>query len=203
MTADAGREASVRSRAYSVLELLVGLSLVTLLCGVGMPALLAARDDLRADGAADLLVSQFHGARLEALRRNAQVAVRFEADGADYLLAVYVDGNGNGVRAADIAGGADTLLRPRERLSQHFPGMRFGFEAGVPDIDGVSSAENPDPIRLGRSRMASFSPSGTSSSGTVYMCGDGHRQLAVRVLGGTGRIRSLLFNAGTGTWEAR
>lgn len=191
------------SRAYSVLELLVALSLAALLCGVGMPALLAARDDVRADGATDLLVSQLHAARLDALRRNAQVAVRFEAEGDDWLLAVYVDGNANGVLAADITSGADTLLRPRERISQHFPSVQFGFEEGVPDIDGVSSATNPDPIRFGRSRMASFSPSGTSSSGTVYLHGGGHRQTAVRVLGGTGRIRSLVFNARTGAWETR
>jgi type II secretory pathway pseudopilin PulG len=191
------------SRAYSVVELLVAVTLALLLCTAGTPALLAARDDIRADGAADFLVSQFHQARMEALRRNAQVAVRFESDGDDYLLALYVDGNANGVRATDITSGADPLLRPRERLGQEFPGVRFGFEEGVPDIDGIPSAENPDPIRFGRSRMLSFSPTGTSSSGTVYLHGRGHRQLAVRVLGGTGRVRSLLFNVGVARWDSR
>lgn len=191
------------SRAYSVVELLVGLTLALLLCGAGMPSLLAARDDVRADGAADFLVSQFHKVRLDALHRNAQVAVRFESEGDDYLLAFYVDGNANGVRSTDITSGADPLLRPRERLGQQFPGVRFGFEEGVPDIDGVPSAENPDPIRFGRSRMLSFSPTGTSSSGTVYLHGRGHRQLAVRVLGGTGRIRSLFFNVTAATWGSR
>jgi type II secretory pathway pseudopilin PulG len=191
------------SRAYSVVELLVGVTLALLLCGAGMPALLAARDDIRADGAADYLVSQFHQARMEALRRNAQIAIRFEPDGDDYLLAFYVDGNANGVRATDIAGGADPLLRPRERLGHQFPGVRFGFAEGVPDIDGVPSAENPDPIRFGRSRMLSFSPTGTSSSGTVYLHSLGRRQFAVRVLGGTGRVRSLLFNEGTARWNSR
>jgi type II secretory pathway pseudopilin PulG len=191
------------SRAYSAIELLVGVTLALLLCGVGMPALLSARDDIRADGAAHFLVSQFHQARMEALRRNAQVAVRFESDSDDYLLAYYVDGNANGVRATDITSGADPLLRPRERLGQRFPSVRFGFEEGVPDLDNIPSAENPDPVRFGRSRMLSFSPTGTSSSGTVYLHGRGHRQLAVRVMGGTGRIRSLLFNFGAARWDSR
>ncbi len=185
------------SRAYSFLELLVGLNLAVLLCGAGMTTLLAARDAVRAVGATDLLVSQFYLARMEALRRNAQVAVRFEPDGDDCLLALYVDGNGNGVRAVDITSGVDALLRPRETLRQQFPGVQFGFKAGVPDIDGTSSAVNPGRIRFGRSRMVSFSPTGTSSSGTVYLRGRGHRQLAVRVLGGTGRVRSLDFNFAT------
>jgi type II secretory pathway pseudopilin PulG len=191
------------SRAYSVVELLVAVTLALLLCGAGMPGLLAARDDIRADGAADFLVSQFHQARMEALRRNAQVAIRFEADGDDYLLAFYVDGNANGVRATDITNGADPLLRPRERVGAQFPGVGFGFDEGVPDIDGVPSAQNADPIRFGRGRMLSFSPTGTCSSGTVYLHGRGHRQFAVRVLGGTGRVRSLLFNAGTVRWDSR
>lgn len=191
------------SRAYSVIELLVGLTLALLLCGASMPSLLAAREDVRADGAADFLVSQFQKTRMEALRRNAHVAVRFESDGDDYLLAFYVDGNANGVRATDITSGVDALLRPRERLDQQFPGVRFGFEEGVTDVDGVRSADNPDPIRFGRSRMLSFSPMGTSSSGTVYLHGRGHRQLAVRVLGGTGRIRSVVFNVVAATWGSR
>jgi hypothetical protein len=165
--------------------------------------LLAARDGIRADGAADYLVSQIHGARMEALKRRAHVAVRFEPDGDDYLLAFYVDGNANGVRASDIASGVDVLLRPREPLRQQFTGVRFGFEDGVPDVDGTGTLEDRDPIRVGRSRLLSFSPTGTSSTGTVYLHGRGRRQLAVRVLGVTGRIRSLSFDFGTGTWRPR
>jgi type II secretory pathway pseudopilin PulG len=189
--------------AYSMLELLVCLSLVLIASGAGAPALLAARDGIRADGAADFLVSQLHGARMEALKRRAHVAVRFEADGDDFLLAWYLDGNGNGVRATDIASGTDVLLRPREPLRDHFAGVRFGFEDGVPDMDGTAALDNRDPIRVGRSRMLSFSPTGTSSTGTVYLHGRGRRQLAVRVLGATGRIRTLGFDFGTRTWLPR
>jgi hypothetical protein len=193
----------VSRAAYSVLELLICLSLALVVCSASAPVLLAARDGIRADGAADYLVSQIHGARMEALKRRAHVAVRFEPDGDDYLLAFYVDGNANGVRASDIASGVDVLLRPREPLRQQFTGVRFGFEDGVPDVDGTGTLEDRDPIRVGRSRLLSFSPTGTSSTGTVYLHGRGRRQLAVRVLGVTGRIRSLSFDFGTGTWRPR
>jgi type II secretory pathway pseudopilin PulG len=189
--------------AYSILELLVCLSLALVASAASAPVLLAARDGIRADGAADFLVSQLHGARMEALKRRAHVALRFEPDGDDYLLACYVDGNGNGVRAADITSGVDVLLRPRAPLRNQFAGVHFGFEDGVPDVDGTGTLENRDPIRVGRSRMLSFSPTGTSSSGTVYLHGRGRRQLAVRVLGGTGRIRSLGFDFGARTWQPR
>jgi len=189
--------------AYSVLELLICLALAMIAFGGSAPVLLAARDGIMANGAADFLVGQLHGARMEALKRRANVAVRFEPDGDDYLLAVYVDGNANGVRAADITSGVDALMRPRETLRQQFAGVRFGFEDGVPDVDETDTLENRDPIRVGTSRMLSFSPTGTSSSGTVYLHGRGRHQLAVRVLGGTGRIRSLDFDFGARTWRTR
>lgn len=188
---------------YSVLELVVGLSLALIICGAGAPVLLATREGILADGAAGHLVSQLHAIRMEALKRRASVAIRFEPAGNDYVVAVYVDGNSNGVLSADIANGVDTPLGPRETLGQRFAGVRFGFEDGVPDADGVPITGNADPIRAGRSRMLSFSPTGTSSSGTVYLHGRGHHQLAVRVLGGTGRIRCLSYDFGAGRWQPR
>jgi hypothetical protein len=188
---------------YSVLELLVCLSLAALAFAVSAPGLLAAREDALADGAADYIVSALHGARMEALKRRASVAIRFEAAGDDFLLAVYIDGNGNGVRSADITSGEDTLIRARSLLREQFPGIRFGFEPGVPDVDGADTSADADPIRVGLSRMLSFSPTGTSSSGTVYLHGRGPHQLAVRVLGATGRIRSLDYEFGARKWVPR
>ena len=107
------------------------------------------------------------------------------------------------MRAADISSGEDLLVRPRWLLRDQFAGVAFGFEAGVPDVDGGDTSSDPDPIRVGLSRMLSFSPTGTSSSGTVYLRGRGAHQLAVRVLGGTGRIRSYDFDFGSRTWVLR
>jgi Tfp pilus assembly protein FimT len=189
--------------AYSLVELLLCLGLVMVLGAATTPGLLAARDTVRADGAADYLSALLHGARMEALKRRCHVAIRFETDGDGYTLAAYVDGNGNGVRAADISSGVDALLRPRERLDQQFANVTFGFESGVPDADGVATDASSDPIRVGQSRMLSFSPTGTSSTGTVYLRGSGRRQVAVRVLGATGRIRSLWFDFGARQWLPR
>jgi hypothetical protein len=188
---------------YSVLELMVCVSLATLVVAAGAPAVLASREAVLADGAADSVAGELHNARMEALKRRANVAIRFEADGGDIFMASYVDGNGNGVRASDISSGEDRRIRPRWLLRDQFVGVGFGFEAGVPDVDGGDTSSNPDPIRVGQSRMLSFSPTGTSSSGTVYVRGRGAHQLAVRVLGGTGRIRSYDFDFGSWTWALR
>jgi len=188
---------------YSLLELMVCISLAALVCGMGAPVVLATREGVLADGAADYLAAELHSARMEALKRRASVAVRFEADGDDFAMATYVDGNGNGVRAVDISSGDDPSLGPRRLVRDQFAGVRFGFEPGVPDADGGDTSSDADPIRVGRSRMLSFSPTGTSSSGTVYLRGRGPHQLAVRVLGGTSRVRTLDFDFGVRKWVTR
>jgi len=189
--------------AYSLIELLLCLGLTVVVSGVAAPGLMAARDAVRADGATEYLSSLLHGTRMEALKRRAHVAVRFEDEADGYWMALYLDGDGNGVRSADIASGTDRLLRPRERLDHQYPDVSFGLAPGVPDVDGAPAGDNADPIRVGRSRMLSFGPLGTSSSGTVYLHGRGRRQAAVRVLGATGRVRSLRFDFALNQWVSR
>jgi len=187
---------------YSLVELIVCLAISLMLAGLAAPAVLGARDIVRAASAGDHLAAILQRARTEALKRNSHVAVRFEADGSSSRYALYVDGNGDGVRTAQIASGLDHQLQASESVEQHFPGVGFGMADGVPTVDGEGTGDG-DPIRVGRSRMISFSPAGTCTPGTVYLLGRGRQQLAVRVLGSTGRIRTLQFNFAAAAWQAR
>jgi hypothetical protein len=58
-------------------------------------------------------------------------------------------------------------------------------------------------LRIGASQFVSFGPGGTGTSGTLYLSTREGRQLAVRLLGATGRIRVLAFQPATGHWEPR
>jgi hypothetical protein len=163
---------------------------------------LGARDIVRAASAADHVAAVLQRARTEALKRNRHVAVRFESDGRSFRYGLYADGNGDGVRTAQIASGVDTLLQRPEAVEQHFPGVGFGLAGEVPTVDGEGSGDG-DPIRVGRSRMISFSPGGTCTPGTLYLLGRGRQQLAVRVLGATGRIRTLQYHFESAAWQPR
>jgi hypothetical protein len=48
--------------------------------------------------------------------------------------------------------------------------------------------------------MASFSATGTSSSGTVYLRSPKGAQYAVRISGVTGRTRLLKYDTGSRAW---
>jgi hypothetical protein len=142
-------------------------------------------------------------ARAQAARRSARVALRFERQVHDYTYTAYVDGNGNGVLARDIRAGIDRRVTPDESVTQQFPGVRFGLLPGVTAIDsGAPLDDTDDPVQIGAADMVSFSPDGAGSSGTLYIRGR-RRQFAVRVLGATGRIRTLAFDFVERTWRAQ
>ena len=125
---------------------------------------------------------------------------RFERrpGGADF--SVFVDGNGNGVRSADIEVGVDPRVAGPFPLEGKAPGVSVGINPGTvapPPERGI--LETADPIRFGRSDMLSFSPLGTSTPGTFFLAGDA-LQGAVRVTTGA-RVRLLICRGGR--WEER
>ena len=192
-----------RRHGYSLVDLMVSLALVSILAGASLPRLSEGRRVALGRAAADHVAGRLHLARVEALKRHANVAVRWEGDGTDCRLAFYQDGNGNGVRSTDIATGMDTAWLPSERLSDQFPGMTFRLGDDVPTVDGDDNVAGTEGVRFGKSRMASWSAAGTASSGTVYLSGPRGPQLAVRVLGATGRIRTMEFDAVAKQWRPR
>lgn len=188
----------------SLLELVFLSALLVTLSGLAIPAMRAGLDEARTYAAARHLAGRLALARLEAVKHSANVAVRFVADGGTYRYASYLDGNGNGVRADDIGRGVDRALNPPERLGDLFAGVQFEILDGVSAIEGGGTlGSQADPVRLGRAGMLSFSPTGSATSGTLYLRGRCTCQYAVRVLGVTGRTRVLEFRPGTRQWVAR
>ena len=93
-------------------------------------------------------------------------------------------------------------LTPAELLGWNFSGVTFGLLPGIPDADGSTQAE-PDGVRVGVSRIVSMNPNGSATSGTLYLHGRRRGQYAVRVLGATGRVRTLKYLEGERRWSER
>jgi hypothetical protein len=145
--------------------------------------------------------ARLQAARMEAILRSADVALRFTATPGGYTYAVFQDGNGNGVRTRDIQRGTDRQIQAPERLPDHFTGVDFGTLPGLPPIDPTGSPPGDDPIRLGSSDILSFSALGTSSSGSLYIRGQRHAQFAIRILGESGKTRLLKFDSSAQQWK--
>src|SRR5262245_17723973 len=154
---------------YSLIELLFVAGLIATLSAIAIPQTLATIDTLRAMGATHYISTRLQRARGEAVVRSADVAMRFVQSNAGYAFAAYVDGNRNGVRAADIERGIDRQLGAVERLGDSFPGIDFGAIPGLPPVDEGAIAPGADPIRLGSSDSVTFTAMGTATPGSLYI----------------------------------
>ena len=190
-----------RRDGYSLIELVFELGLIVTLGGIAIPPILAALDDFRAYGAVRYLSGRLHEARMTAIARNANTAMRFRGADRAYAYNVYLDGNRNGVRSTDIARGVDPEIQKEERLSDLFPGVDFGAVPGLPSVEPGNPPPGDDPVRFGSTSMAVFSALGTSTPGSLYIRGRRDAQYAVRLFGQTGKIRVLKFNSQARVWN--
>jgi hypothetical protein len=120
-------------------------------------------------------------ARARAVAGGAVVALRFTGTPDAAVLTTVVDGNRNGVRTTDIIDGVDVADAARTELGAAFRGVRIE----------PATAEG---------LLFSFTPIGTSSSGTFVVTGRDGSRFAVRVLGATGRARVLHYLHESDTW---
>lgn len=180
----------------SLVEVLTVLALISCGLGAGLPAMSHGVDARRTEDAAAFLAGQFRLARQRAVMSGRSVAVVFDDVAGEIGWRVCRDSDRDGVSRADITAGVDRCDSAPRTLADQFAHVRVDYVPGVPRLDGGSSS----PLRFGVARMAVFSPSGTSSSGSIVVRGAGSAQLAVRVSGVTGRTRVLRFDPGRQSW---
>jgi prepilin-type N-terminal cleavage/methylation domain-containing protein len=191
-------------RGFQLIEMLAVLAV----CGIGatlvVPPLLRATARLRLELAAQEVAGTLQKARWTAIRHSANVAVRFRVAGSDVSFGLYRDGDGDGVLNRDIDAGVDPEVSPPRRLEHVGADVRFGLPARPVRDPGDPRAwlENPaDPVRFNRSDLASFSPLGGSTPGSLYLTDGAEGVAAVRVSGRTGRVQVLRYDFATGTWR--
>lgn len=193
-----------RPQGFTLVELLAALAVLSLVMALGVPAVLDASARLRVNLAAVEAASALRLARMTAVRSRTYVAVRFERRAGAWTWALYGDGDGDGVRNGDIRRGVDPELQAPLPLRRTGASVRLGFPPGKPPRDPSGRGRLgrlDDPIRFNRSDLASFSPIGASTPGSLYFT-DGKRQLAVvRVYGRTGKIEVKAYDPETEEWK--
>jgi len=191
-------------RGLTLLELLVATT-VTLLVGVAtLPAMGQFLGSARTAAAARLLVVRLQGLRAKSISRACSHGLLFERDEQGWFWFEVRDGNGNGLRTTEVRQGKDDRLSGPHRLSDLLPQVDLGFPAGrsiprIPPRRG-SIRDLQRPVRFGNTGLLSFSPLGTSSSGTLYLSDGKRRLMAIVLYGRSGRIRVWMHDLEEGTW---
>jgi len=193
-----------RVRGFSLLEMLVVLVVVALVSAAAVPAVgRMRRAALTAAGARHLAVT-LHALRWKSVAEGMAHGMYFAADGSGWSWFVVRDGNGNGLRTAEVLGGTDPTLSGPHRTEDVASGVRLGFPPGgpfprIPPANGWID-DHDDPIRIGNTSLLSFGPLGTASSGTFYLTDGRERLYAIVLYGKTARVRVWRYEPGSGRW---
>lgn len=180
-------------------DLVVAMAVTGILAGLSVPLVSQAVDAGRIRQAAGLVASRFRLARAQAASATRVVSVVFDRVDGRWVFEVCEDRNGNGIRRAEIQSGTDVCVDGPHDLAALFPGVQVAADASLQGPDGESGSA--DPVRFGSANLASFSPAGTCSAGSLWLRSAGGSQLMVRVAGVTGRVRVLRYDAASGQWR--
>ncbi len=186
----------------SLLELLLMVAMVAAVSAIGLGGLRHARAERAGREAARLLMYQLQAVANDARLSATDMAVTLTqpVDGVA-MFQVLEDGNGNGVRVAEVAAGVDHHVGgPRPAFTEGSARLAIAQPVPTTDQSGTLPAGSA-PVRFGIAPYISFSPRRAGASGSIYVVGPNRAHYAIRVLGSTGRLRLLCLNDTAFTWE--
>jgi type II secretory pathway pseudopilin PulG len=191
---------------FTLVELTVALGVLAVITAVVVPMYVSKLPEMRLKAAARTLVGDLRYARSLAVANDRPYFVCFGGAGA-----YQVDRVEDPATAADCAS-ANTPTEMNDDLAARFPGVAFGYAAGLPDCPGGGGAV-ADPVVFASDR-AVFTAKGASMTGTgagaglqatglVYLTSTDTSPQAtycVQVQGAVGNVRLLEWDAGAAAW---
>lgn len=195
-----------------MVELIIIMAVVGLLAVFVVPQLLHLSGAMRVDLAASEVMGTLRLTRSYAITHSDYVGIKFftvqggfaPQGGVAVSYRLFRDGDGDGVRTADVLSGVDPPVSPLRHLVHVGHTVRFGFPPGLAPRDPSSPSRRlghlHDPIRFNRSDIASFGPLGSSTPGSVYLT-DGRSLAVVRVYNRTGKVRILRYDMANDRWR--
>jgi type II secretory pathway pseudopilin PulG len=177
-----------RAAGYSLLEVVAVLLLLGLLSlvGIGSYSRLAAQSSTRA--LSQVVRCLMTESATRAVSGRTYVGIVFEKGERGAVAQLVEDGDWDGVTHEDLLRGEDRALGSRVYLSE---GQAYlGLPGAVRTDPAGSRIPDDDPVRFGRGDILSFSPTGTSTPGSLYLRDvAGKEAWAFRVAGLDGRVR--------------
>jgi prepilin-type N-terminal cleavage/methylation domain-containing protein len=192
-------------RGFSLVELLAVMLLMGVVLVITLPTLASMRMAGRVAAGARELAMTLHALRWKSVAHNRNHGLLFDRSGDGWVWFEVRDGNGNGLRSAELRAGIDDTISGPHRLEDRDPLIGLGFPpaARLPNIPPRSGAIGAlhDPVKFGRSDLVSFSPLGSASSGTIYLTDGRHMLYAVVLFGPTARVRVWRLDLREGQWK--
>ncbi len=186
------------------MEILAVLAIASLAIAIAVPATASLRMNGRCAAGARHMAGLFRRLRFESVALRKHRGAWFHQVGGKWVWSLVEDGNGNGLRTAEVRSGKDRTLSGPYRLEDRIPPIHPGIPPGsYPKVPpGSGPLGNPDdPVKFGRSDIVSFSPIGRSSSGSLYLTDGLENLYAVVLFGPSTRVRIWRFDRKERRWK--
>jgi len=191
-----------RQRGLTLLEVLTVLAIIGIVAIASAPAFANYRRNASMRAEVAELRGILRAVRSRAIMRSTHAGVKFTRAGSVWTYSLYDDGNSNGIRTADITSGADrryagpSMLMPQYNIA----GIAL-LSTPIRDPDGDPLLPTASAVQFGSSTICSFSPTGSATSGTIYITDGAGKLCALRVYGASGRVRVLRYDAASRRWS--
>jgi type II secretory pathway pseudopilin PulG len=194
----------VWARGRTVVELLIVLCVTGMLTVAGLPVLAEARRAAALREATFRISGLMFRCRAHAIMRMRATSLLFEREGGSgWRCYIAEDGDGDGVRRADLESGRDRIIGEVLHVEGATAGLGIITRERVPDPGGRGALGGnlDDPVRAGRGDIITFTPRSTATPSSVYFTDYHSRMRVLRVYGGTGRVNSLVWRSGWKEWR--
>jgi len=191
-------------RGHTLLELLAVLAILGILLCIALPAFANYRRRNSVIAASRDLEATFRVVRARAIARSAYAGIKFTGSGGAWSFAVHDDGDNDGIHTDDIRTGVDPIAVAAAPLMPQLQVARIGLlPYAIKDPDGDPLPPSNSPVAFGSSTICSFSPTGSGTPGSIYLTDDLGVLYCIRVLGASGRVRVMRYDAPKKKWETR
>jgi|SRR5436190_5899433 len=191
-----------REHGLTLLEILAVLAIIGIVAIASAPAFASYRrtTSMRAEVAE--LRGILRAVRSRAIMRGTHAGAKFVRAGDVWTYALYDDGNSNGIRTAEINSGVDRRYAGPLMLVPHYniAGIAL-LSSPIRDPDGDPLLPSASAVQFGSGTICSFSPTGTGTSGTIYITDGAGKLCALRVYGASGRVRVLRYDSVAQRWS--
>ena len=186
-------------------ECLVALAILGAAAVVAVPAGTSMLSSARAEAGARQMRMRFRALRFKSVAVRRHRGLFFEQRGPGWVYFEVEDGNGNGLRTAEVRSGVDRTISGPHRLEDEIEKATPGIPPGGPYPEvppgGERLDEASDPVQFGRSKLISFSADGSASSGTLYVTDRRSGLAAVVLYGPTARVRVWRWDGARHQWK--
>jgi len=189
---------------HSLLELLAVLAILGILLCIALPAFANYRRRNSVIAASRELEATLRVVRSRAIARSAYAGIKFTGTSRAWSFAVHDDGDNDGIHTDDIGTGVDPIAVAAAPLMPQLQVARIGLlPYAIKDPDGDPLPPSNSPVAFGSSTICSFSPTGAGTPGSIYVTDDLGVLYFIRVLGASGRVRVMRYDAQKKKWETR